>query len=262
MIWDLDNSLAMHYGFFDGTTKSFKDALRRENEVVAETLKLKQTDYILDAGCGVGGTSIFLAKKYGCRVVGITLSQKQVEIAYKNAEDNGVSSLVEFRVMDFENMDFNNNVFDIVFGLESVCHANSKEKFIKEAFRVLKNKGKILVADGFASKDYSQEENILMQKWLYGWGVNFLEKVDNFNLYLKNSGFLNIDFRDITENIKPSSVRLYKYSIFGIVISKILDFIGIRSDIQTKNVLSAYYQYKALVDKLWVYGIFYAEKTI
>jgi ubiquinone/menaquinone biosynthesis C-methylase UbiE len=60
--------------------------------------------------------------------------------------------------MDFENMDFNNNVFDIVFGLESVCHANSKEKFIKEAFRVLKNKGKILVADGFASKDYSQEK--------------------------------------------------------------------------------------------------------
>lgn len=61
--WDLDNSLAIHYGYWDDRVQSFSQSLVRMNEVMATAADIKKTDIVLDAGCGVGGSSIFLAKK-------------------------------------------------------------------------------------------------------------------------------------------------------------------------------------------------------
>src|SRR3989338_7530437 len=82
-VWDLRRSLALHYGYWDEKVSNYRQALARENEILAEKAGINKEDFILDAGCGVGGSSIFLAKKYGCKVVGITLSQKQKEVADK-----------------------------------------------------------------------------------------------------------------------------------------------------------------------------------
>ena len=79
MFWDLDRSMAMHAGFWDETTRTLTDALKRENEILAEYAQIKSHEKVLDAGCGVGGSSIFLAQHYGCKVTGITLSAHQVE---------------------------------------------------------------------------------------------------------------------------------------------------------------------------------------
>lgn len=141
----------------------------------------------MDAGCGVGGTSIYLAKKLGCKVVGITLSQKQVDAAVKNARKQGPSDRTQFIAMDFEAIDFSDAYFDVVLGIESICHACNKQKFIEEAYRVLKADGRLIVADGFASKEHSTpEENNVMQRWLSGWRVNFLETEDNFKKFAEN----------------------------------------------------------------------------
>ena len=59
IFWDLDRSLAMHAGYWDSETKTLADALKRENEILAELAGVTSSDYVLDAGCGVGGSSIF-----------------------------------------------------------------------------------------------------------------------------------------------------------------------------------------------------------
>src|SRR5687768_12088387 len=79
--WDLNNSLAIHYGYWDDKVKSFSQSLIRMSEVMMETARIKSSDRVLDAGCGVGGSSIFLASTAGCRVTGITLSERQAELA-------------------------------------------------------------------------------------------------------------------------------------------------------------------------------------
>ena len=58
VIWDLDKSLAMHYGYWDGKVKNLRDALRRENEILAQKAHIKESDLVLDAGCGVGGMEL------------------------------------------------------------------------------------------------------------------------------------------------------------------------------------------------------------
>ena len=88
--WDLNNSLAIHYGYWDNAVKSFPESLLRMNEVMMMAAGIKATDKVLDAGCGIGGSSIFLASTLGCKVTGITLSERQVQQATGNAKQKGI----------------------------------------------------------------------------------------------------------------------------------------------------------------------------
>lgn len=60
----------IHYGFWDEETNSHTEALINTNKTVADTGKIKYGDKVLDAGCGVGGTSIWIAKNRGAHVTG------------------------------------------------------------------------------------------------------------------------------------------------------------------------------------------------
>src|SRR5215510_14826204 len=88
--WDLNNSLAIHYGYWDEKIKNFPQSLLRMNEVMMESAKIKPTDKVLDAGCGIGGSSIFLAEKIKCDVTGISLSERQIDHARKIAQEKKI----------------------------------------------------------------------------------------------------------------------------------------------------------------------------
>ncbi len=126
LLWDLDYSHAMHAGYWDESTRSLREALKRENEILAEIVGIKKGEHVLDAGCGVGGSAIFLAQTFECQVVGITLSEKQVQAACLKANQAGVKDRVTFKVMDYTCTDFPSESFDIIWGIESICHANNK----------------------------------------------------------------------------------------------------------------------------------------
>ncbi len=261
LFWDLKHSLAMHAGYWDEHTHSLRDALRRENEILAEIAGIKKGEYVLDAGCGVGGSAIFLAKTLECHVVGITLSAKQVSTAAQNAAQAGVQERTTFYAMDFTHTEFSSGTFDVVWGLESICHTGDKKLFIKEAARLLKPDGRLIVADGFAQQIvYSKKDQHKMGYWLKGWGVEQLESAEVFAACLKNEGFEDIHFRDITVHVIPSSRRLYGISWFAIPLSKIGEWLSLRSPSQTANLYSARYQYQTMKKGLWHYGIFYARK--
>lgn len=261
LVWDLEHSHAMHAGYWDENTKTLRDALRRENEILALKAGIHASDHVLDAGCGVGGSAFFLANTYGCQVTGITLSQKQAQRAQEKAKANGISPLPTFAVMDYTHTAFPDQSFDVVWGLESICHAENKQAFIQEAYRLLKNGGRLIIADGFAKeKQLSKKDQKRMRRWINGWGVESLETAANFQNYLQAAGFKNIQIDDITQNVMPSSKKLYRYSLPAIPLSKIGEWLGLRSSRQTENFFGAYCQYLTLKKDLWQYCIFYAEK--
>ena len=99
--WHLDSCLSMHYGFWGEGVKNLKEALIKENEVLSNLINIISDDVVLDAGCGVGGTSIYLAQKFQCKVIGISLSKKQISEANDVAKENCVSHMVKFIVSDF-----------------------------------------------------------------------------------------------------------------------------------------------------------------
>lgn len=262
LFWDLDRSFALHAGYWDETTHTLTEALERENEILALMANIGPEDRVLDAGCGIGGSSLYLARHYGCEVVGITLSAKQVETASRLAQSSPQPLPVTFRVMDFTQTSFPSESFDVVWGLESICHAPDKKAFIREAYRLLKPGGRLIVADGFLLKEgLSPQESKAMGYWLRGWGVSNLDSVDRFQYHLSAVGFEKINYRDITSNVLPSSKRLFRISLPAVALSTVGEWLGMRSKVQTANLWAAYYQYTTLKKKLWQYGIFTATKA-
>lgn len=260
--WDLNNSLAIHYGYWDEKVKSFPQSLLRMNEVMMEAAAIKKGDHVLDMGCGVGGSSIFLARQMGCKVTGITLSERQVQQAEQIAKEKGVNDLVDFRVMNYSNTDFTDNSFDVVWGCESVCYADNKEQFIKEAYRLLKPGGYLVVADGFVS-EFNNNDHPIVRNWLDGWQVNYLETPERFSDFMKATGFYQISYRDISKETSHSSRRLNRFYYLAslyMLWRKVSFWRTQPEEMQKLNIRACKYQYLGMKKGLWQYGIITGQK--
>lgn len=168
----------IHHGYWptpeSESTQTKEEAQANLIQLLLDTSKLPSNSTVLDVGCGIGGTSRYLASKYGCSVTGITISSKQVEIANrltktavedqassKPTSDQGATRLGEGRVkfleLDAEKMgDFFNGQqgsFDAVWISEALSHFPNKALFFENAMKVLKPGGKLVLADWFKAED-------------------------------------------------------------------------------------------------------------
>src|SRR5262245_54084685 len=172
MLWINRDNLALHYGYHDTTTRSHADALMRLNQVLAERVAIQPGERVLDAGCGVGGSSMWLAAQRGAEVVGITLSERQVVRAGRLAAQRALSDRVRFEQADYTHTPFPDGSFDVVWAIESVCHAPDKPAFYQEAARLLRPGGRLVMADFVRTRrplDPAGER--LLHEWLDGWAV-------------------------------------------------------------------------------------------
>src|ERR1700687_2012427 len=71
-LWLNSENNAIHFGYHDEQRRSQAESLLNTNRVLAAVAAIHPGDRVLDAGCGVGGSSIWLAEQRGATVVGIT----------------------------------------------------------------------------------------------------------------------------------------------------------------------------------------------
>ncbi|HEY9822184.1 MAG TPA: methyltransferase domain-containing protein [Candidatus Sericytochromatia bacterium] len=148
-LWEQIWGEHMHHGYYGSTGKEKKDRRQAQIDLIEELLKwggVKQAEEILDVGCGIGGSSLYLAQKFNARAVGITLSPVQASRATQRAQEAGLAAEVQFQVADALDMPFADETFDFVWSMESGEHMPDKEKFLAECYRVLKPGGTFLMA--------------------------------------------------------------------------------------------------------------------
>jgi len=192
--------------------------------------------------------------------------ENQIERAKENAKQAKVEDLVDFHVCDYKNTGFESESFDIIWAIESVCHISNKNDFLKEAWRLLKPGGKLIVADGFYSRTeslFNERELKLMQSWLHPWAVPSLVTPNEFHIALQEQGFNKnkIEAIDTTYLILRSSALLNRHAMISWVPGHIMHWMNIRNRPQHLNLIAARRQWQALQEKLWVYYVFNVEKS-
>lgn len=261
ILWQLPVSHGLHAGYHDDDHTTHGAAIENMNRVLAETVDIGPGDRVLDCGCGVGGSSVWLGEHRGSAVQGIDLVPMQLGKARNLARKRSVSDRVTFSRQDFTATAFPDDSFDVIWGIEAICHAEDKTDFIEEAARLLDDGGRLVLSDGFrAVENMTPYERESMDKWLDGWAVPNLSTAESFREGLEAHGFENVRFENATENVMPSSRRLYWISRLTGPIEKAMHRVGLRTDAQTKNREAARYQHETLTAGLWDYGIFAAER--
>ncbi len=259
--WRDKESLGMHFGFWDKSTKSHKESLLNQNKKLAELAKINSEDIILDAGCGVGGTSIWLAKNFNAKVHSISLSKKQINLAKEYSIKSNMQHLTNFSVQDYNKTSFSSEMFTVLWAQESVPNALDKKAFLKESYRLLKKRGRLVIADYFLSKKkQNPTESGILDKWMKGWAMSNLMLPQDFIKIAKEVGFKKIKHYNTSILIKPSFKRLLRLSYLAYPIEKISELLKIRNQYHAGNMRSVHYGYKALKMGLWQHGLVYAEK--
>ncbi len=259
-LWDLDHSHAIHYGIREPGIRTFRQSLQNTNRVLAEKAGITETDYVLDAGCGVGGSAIYLAKKFNCRVKGITISEKQIKQANENKVKYGTGDLLSFEIRDYCNTGYDNNSFSVVWALESTGTASDKSAFIKESCRILKPGGRLVLADYFKTGNLDTDNNKIMKNWLNNWAISDLDTVEDFDNKLMEAGYKNIITEDYTDNIRSSSRRMYLLSFPGYITTKLYNLAYNATPFSRTHYKASLNQYRALKRGYWRYKIVLARK--
>jgi len=260
--WCNRDNLALHYGYWDEDTPyKHHQALLNKNQILYDKAGIKPDDTVLDAGCGIGGSSIWMGRQHGNRVTGITISAKQAHYARKHAKRHGVSDKVNFEVADFCQTPFDDETFDVVWALESSCHALNKGEFLQEAFRILRKGGRLVVCDGFLlQREFTENQWQAIVTCLNGWAVPNLCSRNEFQGLLQELKFNNIQIHDITQQTLPSADHMLKVAKRLYPVQKISQWLGLRSKAQTANYYVGLAQHQLFDEKLTEYCIFTAQK--
>ncbi|MBM3521024.1 MAG: class I SAM-dependent methyltransferase [Alphaproteobacteria bacterium] len=115
----LDRDRQYSCAYFENEQSSLEDAQLAKKRHLAAKLDIKPGMKVLDIGSGWGGLGLYLAETCGARVTGVTLSEEQHKVSNERAGQRGVSGQVEFRLLDYRNL---NEKFDRIVSVGMFEH--------------------------------------------------------------------------------------------------------------------------------------------
>jgi tocopherol O-methyltransferase len=183
----------LHHGYWIVGDESKEKAQLQLVEHLAQLANIKSGSEILDIGCGMGGSSLYLARNYNATVTGITISPVQVEMATAAAARERID--VKFLVMDAEAMDFQKQ-FDVLWSVESISHYQHREDFFVSASRLLKPGGAFGIIDWFKKKNLTSAETNKFILPIEKGMLCELQIMDDYEQYLTSNG-LQITHREV-----------------------------------------------------------------
>ncbi|OLS24780.1 MAG: Demethylrebeccamycin-D-glucose O-methyltransferase [Candidatus Heimdallarchaeota archaeon LC_2] len=256
--WSSDH---FHMGIWDDGTNNHKESLVNTVEEIAKRLKISENDIVLDAGSGVGGSAIYLSSKYSCEVIGISNSVTLINAANEKLSNFPDLSNVSFHYMDFNHTSLSAATFTVIFGLESISHSDDKMQFTKEAFKLLKPGGRLLISDGFLSRNnLDRSEKRIYKEFIDGWAIPDLKTSGEFQKIFTKIGFTNVEYTEKTESVLKSVERMHRNARFSRYIYLVLNKLKLVPRNRYRSAKSAFLLKKCVSKKIVEYGFLYGEK--
>ncbi|KXZ50245.1 hypothetical protein GPECTOR_17g883 [Gonium pectorale] len=201
-LWESMWGEHMHHGFYvkGAPPKSNQQA---QIDMIEETLKM------VDVGCGIGGSSRYIARKFGCSANGITLSPKQAARANALSAAQGFGDRLQFRVGDALAQPFEDGSFDLVWSMESGEHMPDKPRFVSELARVCAPGGTVIVVTwchrvlGPGEAALRPDEAELLERICEAYYLPAWCSVADYQRLFEEQGLADIRTRDWSEEVSP-----------------------------------------------------------
>jgi SAM-dependent methyltransferase len=158
-------------------------------ERLGELLGLSPGKRVLDVAAGKGASAIFLARRFGCEVVGVDYSGRNVAEAVRAAEEAGVDDLVSFRQGDAECLPFGGGEFDGVVCECAYCTFPDKAEAAREFQRVLRPGGRVGLSDLTRAGEAPPELRTLLA-WVAC--LSDARPVEEYAGHLESAGFMQL----------------------------------------------------------------------
>lgn len=173
---------------------------------------------LLDLGCGVGGTSTWLAQALDANVTGITISSEQQKLATERAARIGLDNQVRFLQGDFAAMP-DLETSDAAYAIESFVHASDAGDFFSMAARLVKPGGRLVICDDFLSPQINAREKADADAWIRrfqrGWHLNNLVTADQAVAAASEQGF------DVLESHNLSAHTRFFHPFLLLLVSQV-----------------------------------------
>jgi MPBQ/MSBQ methyltransferase len=209
-VGDRANMGYANLGIFLPDTPDFATACDNMMERVVSKLS-RHDGPLLDVGCGLGGTSSYLARHFPpSRVHGINVSDYQISECRARVPD------AHFEVMSAEQMHFPDLTFDTVVSVEAALHFKGRREFLNEAWRVLKPGGEIVVADIVFNNEPRVFRKVLAGQEVY-------ENLSDYTALWQGCGFKNVQIEDITRASLRAFVSHFKSKALAGLLGKQID---------------------------------------
>ncbi len=188
---------------------SFHPGGLKLTERVGSLLHLRPESHVLDVASGKGTTALFLAERFGCRIVGIDYSGQNVADANQLASAKGLSSLVRFERSDAESLPFPDKSFDAIICECAYCTFPNKTDAAREFARVLCPGGRVGLSDVTRGPGLPKELDSLLA-WIAC--ITDAQPVDTYANYLRSAAFEldKVELHDeaLTEMVQEIRLKL------------------------------------------------------
>lgn len=260
--WLNDDNLAVHFGFYDRHTCKHAEALLNTNRVMANKAKIGNGDRVLDAGCGQGGSSFWLAENHEITTFGVSPVGTQIEKARCIAQQRQLEQRCQFSEADYCQVPQKDATFDAVWACESLCHASDKSAFYQEAARLLRPGGRLVVAEYVRyGRPLNEQRERLLHDWLHRWAIPDIDSTQEHRRHLQAAGFTGITIEDYTPYAFISLKNLYELARRWLWADAILYGLGVRKRAQHNNIVGSARQFEALKADAWYYALITAQKA-
>lgn len=162
-----DEWTSKYLEFFDGAIQACRPTETTDlYDYIIDSAALRDGQYILDAGCGVCGPTVYIAEKLDVRIEAITISNTQVEMSRQNIQGQNLSGKVNVQAADFHNIgtEYPPNQFDRALFLESLSHSHDPRAVLSGTLRALKPGGSVYIKDYFLHADLEADARAAIEQ--------------------------------------------------------------------------------------------------
>lgn len=190
----------IHIGLYDPPEESIASASRRTVETMARSLgSLNGHGRVLDLGAGYGGAGRYLARKFGCKVVCLNLSETQNDRNRVLNKEQGLDDRVSVVHGNFEEPGMEDASFDFIWSQDAILHSGDRSRVLDQVKRLLKPGGLFVFTDPMQSDDCPQG---VLQPILDRIQLATLGSFRFYREELARRGFEELQVLDLTHQLR------------------------------------------------------------